>query len=276
MKIISRICKNNPCYKAGGKMTVKGLMFHSVGCNQPSALVFVNQWSQPKPITDVCAHAVIDANNGDIYQTLPWNHPGWHSGTGSLGRSKNANNNGYIGVETGEPACIKYTHGATFTCSDLATARKNAETTYKSAVELFAYLCKQYKLDPLADGVIISHSEGYKRGIASGHADPEHLWKQLGMSYTMDTFRKAVHEALNGADDNEGEKLFYRVQTGAFSIQKNAQNWLNRLKKAGYTGYIVKVGKLYKVQTGAFTVKSNAEAMMKKLTAAGFQAFIVN
>ena len=53
-----------------------------------------------------------------------------------------------------------------------------------------------YKLDPLGDGVIVSHKEGHKRGIASNHGDPEHLWKQLGMGYTMDTFRKAVKNAM--------------------------------------------------------------------------------
>ena len=93
-----------------------------------------------------------------------------------------------------EPACIKYTGGATFTCSDLTTARMVAAMTYAAAVELFAYLCKEYNLDPLADGVIISHAEGYKRGVASNHGDPEHLWKQLGMDYTMDGFRKVVYD----------------------------------------------------------------------------------
>ena len=32
--------------------------------------------------------------------------------------------------------------------------------TYEAAVELFAYLCKLYGLNPTADGVIISHREG--------------------------------------------------------------------------------------------------------------------
>ena len=73
-----------------------------------------------------------------------------------------------------------------------------AERTYKAAVELFAYLCQQYGLDPLKDGVIVSHREGHARGIASNHGDPEHLWKGLGMSYTMDTFRAAVKAQMGG------------------------------------------------------------------------------
>lgn len=64
--------------------------------------------------------------------------------------------------------------------------------TYDTAVELFAFLCKQFELDPLADGVIISHKEGHKRGIASDHVDPHHLWDGLQSGYTMDGFRKDV------------------------------------------------------------------------------------
>lgn len=84
-----------------------------------------------------------------------------------------------------EPSCIKYTGGATFTCSDPtcsdpATAKAAVTRTYNTAVELFAMLCKQFGLDPLKDGVILSHKEGCARGIASNHGDPEHLWNQLG------------------------------------------------------------------------------------------------
>ncbi len=77
-----------------------------------------------------------------------------------------------------------------------------AKRTYEAAVELFAYLCKQYNLNPTADGVIISHREGHSRGIASNHGDPEHLWKGLGLGYTMDGFRKDVKAAMGGARDN--------------------------------------------------------------------------
>ncbi len=102
-----------------------------------------------------------------------------------------------------EPACITYTGGATFKCSDVATAKAVAERTYRAAVELFAMLCKEFNLDPLADGVVISHKEGHARGIASNHGDPEHLWSQLGMGYTMDTFRKAVKEQMGGKADTK-------------------------------------------------------------------------
>ena len=187
MKIVQSILTKNPCYTAGKKITVKGLMLHSVGCPQPSASVFINNWNRAD-YGRACVHAFIDGNNGNVYQTLPWNHRGWHGG-GTC-------NNTHIGVEMCEPACIKYTSGSTFTCSDITTARAVVQRTYDTAVSLFAHLCKQYGLDPMTD--IISHKEGGIHGVASKHADPEHLWNQLGMGYTMDTFRKAVKMAMGG------------------------------------------------------------------------------
>lgn len=190
MNLIQSFLTNNPCYTCGRTITPKGLMLHSVGCPQPSAAVFVKNWNRAD-YDRACVHGFIDANTGDIYQTLPWNRRGWHCG--------DAANNTHIGVEMCEPACIKYTHGATFTCSDPATAKAAATRTYNAAVELFAMLCKQFNLDPLADGVILSHKEGAARGIASNHGDPEHLWNQLGMGYTMNTFRAAVKAAMGGS-----------------------------------------------------------------------------
>ena len=271
MQIKETILTNNPCYKAGKTIAVKGLMLHSVGCPQPSALVFVNNWNK-STYDRACVHAFIDGNTGVIYQCLPWSHRGWHGG--------GASNNTHIGVEMCEPACIKYTSGSNFTCSDTATAKAVVKRTYEAAVELFAFLCKEYGLNPLEDGVIISHREGHARGIASNHGDPEHLWNGLKMGYTMDGFRKAVAAAMKPAEETkpaapaEPAKTLYRVQTGAFSKKANATALAEKLKKAGFDTYIVQSGSLYKVQVGAYSVKANADAMAKKLKAAGFDTYI--
>lgn len=232
MKLIKSILTKNPCYTAGKKIIVKGLMLHSIGCPQPRASVFINNWNRAD-YDNACVHAFIDGNDGTVYQTLPWNHRGWHCASGKNG----SGNNTHIGVEMCESACIKYTGGSTFTCSDLATAKAVTKRTYEAAVELFAMLCKEYDLNPTEDGVIISHAEGHKRGIASNHGDPEHLWNQLGMGYTMDGFRKDVKAAMSGEkedntqDDTEVVK-WYRVrkswedaksQKGAYKVLKNAK-----------------------------------------------------
>ena len=188
MKIIESILTKNPCYTSGRKITVKGLMLHSVGCPQPSASVFVKNWDKAS-FNSACVHAFIDGYSGAVYQTLPWNHRGWHGGGSS--------NNTHIGVEMCEPSCIKYTGGSSFTCSDIEGARDVAKRTYQSAVELFAFLCGKFNLNPMDKGVIISHKEGHGMGVASNHADPEHIWKGLGLDYTMNQFRKDVQNSMN-------------------------------------------------------------------------------
>ena len=184
-------------------------MLHSVGCPQPSAQVFVNSWNSADK--SVCVHAFIDANTGDVYQTLPWEYRGWHCGSGPNG----SGNNTHIGVEMCEPACIRYTGGARFTCSNVEEARAAVRRTYESAVQLFAELCERFRFDPLADGVILSHEEGHKRGIASNHGDPVHLWNQLNMGYTMDGFRKAVKAAMGSAAIPSGTQITGAAQATA-------------------------------------------------------------
>lgn len=220
MKITEKILTKNPCYKAGKTIKVKGLMLHSVGCSQPSAMAFIKNWNTES--SKVCVHGFIDGNTGEIYQTLPWDRRGWHCGSTANGT--------HIGIEMCEPDCIKYTSGTKFTCPDTAKATAIVKRTYKSAVELFAHLCAEFALDPLADGVILSHSEGYSRGLASNHGDPEHLWKGLKLPYTMDTFRQDVKAAMT--------PKVYRVQVGAFSKKENAEKLLLTLKKAGFEGFI--------------------------------------
>lgn len=217
MNIIQRFMTNNPCYSIGKKISVKGLMLHSVGCPQPSAKVFINTMNKSS-YSRACVHGFIDANTGDIYQTLPWNHRGWHGGGSS--------NNTHIGIEMCEPSCIKYTSGSSFICSDIAKAQDYVKRTYNAAVELFAFLCKKYNLDPLEDGVIVSHREGYLRGIASNHGDPEHLWNGLGMGFTMDKFRKDVYSKMNNELVEEREDEMTIEEKREFELLKNQVSML--------------------------------------------------
>lgn len=222
MKIMEYLLTRNRCYQAAKQNTKGGLMLHSVGCPQPSAQAFINSWNNADK--SVCVHAFIDANTGDVYQTLPWEYRGWHCGSGPNG----SGNNTHIGVEMCEPACIRYTGGACFTCSNVEEARAAVKRTYDSAVQLFAELCERFRFDPLADGVILSHEEGHKRGIASNHGDPVHLWDQLNMGYTMDGFRKAVKAAMSSA----------AVPAEPAAVDNAAVIW-NFLKSKGLNDYAV-------------------------------------
>ena len=199
MKLIERFIVKNDCYTRNQKKSDSrytafqtrgpvGIMLHSVGCSQPKAQVFADSWNQAGK--EAAVHAVLEPET--VIQCLPWNYRGWHGGGDS--------NNTHIGVEMTEPSTIAYTGGASWTDKDPVKTKAFVMGTYKTAVELFAYLCAQYKLDPLKDGVIISHSEGYKRGIASNHGDVEHLWNRFGL--TMAQFRLDVKAEMTGKPAN--------------------------------------------------------------------------
>jgi N-acetyl-anhydromuramyl-L-alanine amidase AmpD len=80
MNIIQSICTQSDCYREGKAIDVKGLMIHSVGCPQPKAQPFINNWN--KAGASACVHAIVEPD-GDVYQLLPWNHRGWHGGGSS-------------------------------------------------------------------------------------------------------------------------------------------------------------------------------------------------
>lgn len=195
MNLNKLIFTENACYKAGRKIKVKGIMVHSTGANNPWLKRYVgpddgklgknqynNHWNTYHPGgREVCVHGFIGKlADGSIatYQTLPWDHRGWHAG-GSA-------NDTHIGFEI---------------CEDGLTDKTYFDKVYKEAVELCAYLCKQYGL---TEQNIICHSEGYKKGIASNHGDVMHWFPKHGKS--MDTFRADVKALLSGSTSEPSTK----------------------------------------------------------------------
>ena len=78
----------------------------------------------------------------------------------------------------------------------IANKKEHVLKTYAVAVELYAYLCKLYNIDPKTG--ILSHKEAGRKGIASGHGDPEKLWNTYKTGLNMDKFRQDVANAMNG------------------------------------------------------------------------------
>jgi len=228
------ILTNNACYKAGKTITPKGIMVHSTGANNPWLKRYVgpddgllgknqynNHWNQDKPGgRQVCVHAFIGKlANGTVatYQTLPWNHRGWHAG-GSA-------NDTHISFEI---------------CEDGLTDTSYFSAVYKEAVELCVYLCKQYGL---TEKDIIGHYEGYQKGIASNHGDPKNWFPKHGKS--MDTFRADVKAGLAETEATApvtptAPKKYYRVQVGAYSVKANAENMLKKVQAAGFKDAFIK------------------------------------
>lgn len=226
MDIIEAFTTRNKCYQIGAPLTPRGLMLHSIGCPQPNAAVMARYYNQYQPGgQSVCVHGFIQ-RDGTYYQTLPYTMRAWHCG--------GAANATHIGIEMTEPASIAYTGGASWRDLDPAATEAHVRGTYAAAVELFAQLCTQYALDPLADGVIISHAEGAARGIASAHADPTHLWRAFGL--TMDGFRAAVAEAMaakNTVEEDEDDMVRYNTIE---EVPSWAQDTVRALVEAGALG----------------------------------------
>ena len=172
----------------------KGIMVHSTGSENPWIKRYVgpddgllgvnsngNHWNCSG--LSVCVHAFIGKlKDGSIatYQTLPWTYRGWHAG-GSA-------NNTHIGFEI---------------CEDGLSDADYFAKVYNEAIELSTYLCYTYSINPLTG--IICHSEGYTKGIASGHADVMHWFPKHGKS--MDTFRAEVNTALTKLKAAEATKV---------------------------------------------------------------------
>lgn len=191
MNLRKQLLTNNDCYIRGRTIRPRGVMVHSTGANNPNLRRYVapndgllgepslRHWNQSG--VGACPHAFIGKlADGTIatYQVLPWTMRGWHCGTGTSGISAN---NTHISFEI---------------CEDGLTDASYFQAVYREAVELTAMLCREYGLDPLADGVVICHSEGYKRGIASNHADVLHWFPKFGKS--MDDFRADVAREMKG------------------------------------------------------------------------------
>lgn len=192
MRLRRQYLTQNDCYRTDRTIQVQGVMVHSTGANNPRVSRYVpgdqemgfntadNHWDRPG--LTKCVHAFVgkfaDGEPGTV-QTLPWTHRGWHAG--------GAANNTHIGFEI---------------CEDGLDDPVYFQKIYEESVQLTAMLCRQFQLDPLAEGVVICHAEGHQLGIASQHADVLHWFPKRGKS--MDDFRQDVAARLR--EDPEPEE----------------------------------------------------------------------
>lgn len=198
-EIITRYLTKNPYFNDRKWIYAEdlfGFELHSVGVGQPDPMVFINSWDKPN-YTNAGINGFIGADA--TYITAPCLESASRVKRMPHG-GKPYTNDHYIGFEMTEPAQIRYTSGDRFTISNLAAAQAHVKKTYANAVELFAKLCVLHGKDPLKPSVIISHNEAGKQGIGTKHTDPEHLWTQLKLPFTMDGFRQDVWNEINKED----------------------------------------------------------------------------
>ena len=210
MRLYGALLTHNDCYLRGRTIRPRGVMVHSTGANNPYLRRYIapddgrlgtpspRHWNQGG--VGACVHAMIGKTaDGSVavYQTLPWTMRSWH-----CGRSGND------------------THISFEICEDGLTDRAYFHATYQAAVDLTAYLCRRFRLAPLADGVVLCHSEGYARGIASNHADVLHWWGKFGVD--MNDFRRDVAAEMRGGDDMTEAQVrqIVREEIAAYQLQR--------------------------------------------------------
>ena len=249
------------CYKGTSPMTVKGVLWHSTGANNPWLKRYVqpsdnasdraemlkllgknsynNDWNHITRQAGLnCWIGKLDDGTVTTVQTMPWNYKPWGCGSGSKGSC----NNGWIQFEI---------------CEDGLTDKAYFDKVYKEACEITAYLCDMYDIDPhgtvTVNGVkvptILCHADSCKLGFGSNHGDVNHWFPKHGKS--MATARDDVAKLMKGSSNSQIEpvapttpKELYRVrkswedsksQVGAYSDLDNAKKACD---KAG-SGYEV-------------------------------------
>lgn len=175
LKISQNYMTNNDCYRTGRKITPKGVMVHSDATMAGiKASGWYSRWN--KPNIEACVHAFVDDN--ECIEYLPTGkgncHRGWHGGGSS--------NDTHIGFEMCEPT--NYADATYF------------NKVYANAVEYTAHLLRVHGISVVNEYTVLCHCEGYKKGIASNHADVMHWFKYHNK--TMDDFRNDVRKVLNG------------------------------------------------------------------------------
>ncbi|SDB60842.1 hypothetical protein SAMN02910317_03245 [Ruminococcaceae bacterium FB2012] len=249
------------CYKGTRKFTPKGVLWHSTGANNPWLKRYVQPDDNAANKAELLKKLGTNAYKNDwnhIYheaglnfwigkladgtvaavQTMPFDFRPWGCGAGNKGSC----NNTHIQFEI---------------CEDGLNDKSYFDACYKEALEMTAYLCKMYNIDPMGttvcDGVkvptIIDHTGSCSYGLGSNHGDIQHWSRKYGI--TMDTVRKDVATLMGGSSSDGssggsgsggGTTTLYRVrkswadaksQKDAFKVLDNAKKCAD--KNPGYS-----------------------------------------
>ena len=252
---------NSTCYKGTRKMTVLGVLWHSTGANNPwlkryvqpssndanySSLIkklgknqYGNDWNHIDRQAGLnCWIGKFDDGSVGTVQTMPWDYRPWGCGSGSKGSC----NDGWIQFEI---------------CEDALTDKAYFDKVYKEAVEITAYLCKMYNLNPKGTvtkngvkvPVILDHTTSCSLGFGSNHGDVKHWFSRYGK--TLDDVRNDVAKLMGESDSapstpstptTPGTSTMYRVrktwkdaasQKGAYTVLENAKKCCDQAG-AGY------------------------------------------
>ena len=256
------------CYKGTRTFAPKGVLWHCTGANNPKVSRYVqpsdnasnkaemlkilgtnsyhNDWNH-KSVQAGLNFWVGKLADGSVaaVQTMPWNYRPWGCGSGSKG--------------TLNDTCIQFEM-----CEDDLTNKSYFLKCYTEGVEMTAYLCKMYGIDPMGthtyNGVkvpnILCHYDSYHLGCGSNHGDVYNWFKKFG--YTMDNVRNDVAKLLKGETTPEPTPAPTPVKTGLQATSLKNLSDADVIKKVGplFTADQKKSGILASVSLAQFILES--------------------
>lgn len=187
--LVVKYATSNGAYVSGRTIDPQGCVNHSLGVAQPSIDSIFSNMNQASAGWGV--NAILGdfhKGEGKIYLTLKEKGRPWGCGSGSKG----SYNNTRIQWEVCEPAGHTYS-GGTMIGYNVTKNQAYFDRMWKMLVAWNVYCLKKfgYKVADICD-----HSESYKAGYGTNHADMMHWLPKHGKS--MDALRSEVKSIING------------------------------------------------------------------------------
>lgn len=166
--------------------------------------------------------------------------------------------------------------------SDTAHPYAVTDKAYAALLDLVTDICRRNGIKKLVwstnKNERVNHLNGCNMTVHRDYANKacpgDYLYNRHA-AIAAEVNKRLGASAAEPETPSSGAGTLYKVQTGAFKDNANAQALEKKLKAAGFDTYVVNTGGYYKVQVGAFSKKANAEAMLAKLKKAGYSdAFI--
>lgn len=287
-KPLACLMTRSTCYKGTYIFAPKGVLWHCTGANNPNLWRYVQPTSDNPNMDELLSkigknsygsdwnHASVQAGvnawigklaDGSVttVQALPWNYAPWGCASGPKGSA----NGTHIQFEM---------------CEDALNDKAYFDKCYREGVELTAYLCKMYNLNPkgvtrvgsATVPVIMCHYDAYQYGVGSGHYDVYNWFNKYGK--TMEDVRNDVAKLLTGSptvsvpsnpapvQPSVGEEMYRIRKTWADAkSQVGAYRNLEGAKSACPSGYSVfdSKGKMVYTKTAPETPDQNDTFLVK-------------
>ena len=214
MNLIKCFMTQSTCYRGTTRGRPVGILWHDTGAGNPELRRYVQPDDNDPSRADLLKllgknqyandwnHQSVQAGlnawigklaNGSVasVQTMPWDYRPWGCGGGEKGSCN------------GDPNVANSPYWIQFEiCDDGYKEKSYFNAVYREAVELTAYLCKEFGIDPNGtvkyNGVsvptILCHADSNRLGLGSAHGDVLDWFRKMGK--TMDDVRRDVSAKL--------------------------------------------------------------------------------